>query len=830
MNKATNRRKSEGRAQGQILPSAANLARHKVWAFRLGACLAAPVIFLVLLELILRLAGFGFPTAFLLPGERDGEKVLIQNNRFGWRFFGREMSRNPNPICLPQVKPPSTVRIFVFGESAAYGDPQSQFGLSRMLEAVLSLRHPGSRFEVVNTAMTAINSHVILPIARECAEAHGDIWVIYMGNNEVVGPFGAGTVFGSQTLPMPIIHASFALKATRVGELLDALRQWLRKPPPGKNEWGGMLMFLDQQVPADDPRMEKVYHNFERNLADIIRLGQGQNVGVVVSTVAVNLRDSAPFGSFHRSGLSSADKAAWDGFFRGGMEFQAKQEYHQATESFRQASLLDDSFAELHFQQAECALGLGVRDVARREFAAARDLDTLRFRCDSRLNDLIRQSVASVGNDRVLLADTERAFDEARPDDSKGSEFFYDHVHLTFAGNFLLAQSIAAQVEKLLPRSLANDKPWPAVEDCARRLAWSDWNLESALSDMLSRLNDPPFTGQSSHQAQLRQLKAQLEKSSAGGASNSIAQALIISEQALAKAPEDPWLNTQAAQLRALSGDLPGAESLQRRATDVLPSSTENWEQLGSIFARQKKFDGAIAAFRHACELDSQDVWAMQDLAQALALKGQTTDAIREYRRMVAFKPDFGTGWLGLGMLLEKTGDRAEAERCYRQAIAHRVHRAQDLEMLARFCEQRGWLETAATNYADAAELSPGNLTLWIETGTTFSKLGQHAEAEKYFAQAVRLVPDTIQTRFLYGVELGRDGKPAEAEAQFREAVRLAPDLIEARLNLVNALTSQGKLREALAECEEGLQHRPENEMARRTAASLRAKLGSSPQ
>jgi hypothetical protein len=36
-----------------------------------------------------------------------------------------------------------------------------------MLEAMLSLRYPGVQFEVENAAMTAINSHAILPIARD---------------------------------------------------------------------------------------------------------------------------------------------------------------------------------------------------------------------------------------------------------------------------------------------------------------------------------------------------------------------------------------------------------------------------------------------------------------------------------------------------------------------------------------------------------------------------------------------------------------------------------------------------------------------------------------
>src|SRR5439155_3900184 len=118
-------------------------------------------------------------------------------------------------------KPPCIIRIFIFGESAAFGDPQPRFGLSRMLETMLELRYPAKKFEVVNAAMTGINSHVIRPLARDCVPAHADVWVIYMGNNEVVGPFGAGTVFGNQATPLPLIHALLALKSTRTGQLLD---------------------------------------------------------------------------------------------------------------------------------------------------------------------------------------------------------------------------------------------------------------------------------------------------------------------------------------------------------------------------------------------------------------------------------------------------------------------------------------------------------------------------------------------------------------------------------------------------------------------------------
>jgi hypothetical protein len=117
-----------------------------------------PLLFLLILEAGLRVAGVGHPMSFFLPMQIDGKDCLIENDRFGWRFFGPDLARTPFPFVIPGVKPANTIRIFVFGESAAYGDPQPEFGLCRLLEALLDGRYPDKHFEVVNTAMTAINS------------------------------------------------------------------------------------------------------------------------------------------------------------------------------------------------------------------------------------------------------------------------------------------------------------------------------------------------------------------------------------------------------------------------------------------------------------------------------------------------------------------------------------------------------------------------------------------------------------------------------------------------------------------------------------------------
>src|SRR5438132_1814453 len=115
-----------------------SISRKKIWCFRLIALMGIPLLFFGLIELGLRLAGFGYPSSFLLKSSNHGEKTFVQNDQFGWRFFGPRMARQPEATSIPREKPPGTIRIFVFGESAAYGDPQPHFGLPRMLDALLS--------------------------------------------------------------------------------------------------------------------------------------------------------------------------------------------------------------------------------------------------------------------------------------------------------------------------------------------------------------------------------------------------------------------------------------------------------------------------------------------------------------------------------------------------------------------------------------------------------------------------------------------------------------------------------------------------------------------
>src|ERR1700677_3281528 len=135
MKPSRSKRSSPPTPAARTAPAFTSPARR--WLFRLAAIVLGPLLFLLVLEAGLRLAGVGHPTSFFLPMRINGQGCLVENDRFGWRFFGPEMARAPFPFVIPKVKPPDTIRVFVFGESAAYGDPQPEFGLPRVLEALL---------------------------------------------------------------------------------------------------------------------------------------------------------------------------------------------------------------------------------------------------------------------------------------------------------------------------------------------------------------------------------------------------------------------------------------------------------------------------------------------------------------------------------------------------------------------------------------------------------------------------------------------------------------------------------------------------------------------
>ena len=529
-----------------------------------------PLFVLGVAELGLHLAGYGYDTRFFSRILIQGQAYYVPNDEFGYRFFPPALARTPAPQRMAVKKPPDTYRIFVFGESAAMGDPDPSYGAWRYLQVLLRERFPGTKFEVICVAMTAIDSDVILPMARECARRDGDLWIIYMGNNEMVGPFGGGTVFGSRAPGVDLIRADLAIKTTRIGQLLNSLMQLWERHSSAPKTWQGLEMFKGHQLRYDDPNRLRAYENFKINLEDILRAGRNARVPVILSTVGSNLKDCAPFASLHAADLSETQKAQWDGIYQEGIALESAGKFPEALEKYAQASAIDPQYAELHFRAGRCQLALTNDAQALREFELARDYDALAFRADTRINQIIKDAADTNAGQGVYFLDAARMLAQNSPEKIPGNELFYEHVHLNFDGNYLLARAFAEQTAKLLPKSIvAHDQGgWASEEFCERRLAVSSWDRLRVWQDILSRLSEPPYTGQLTHAASIRLCEEKISELKSTVDSESPGQTRQLYEQALALAPTDGQLYWNFAQYLAVRGDL-------AQATEELNTSAD---------------------------------------------------------------------------------------------------------------------------------------------------------------------------------------------------------------------------------------------------------------
>ncbi len=790
--------------QGAAPASAAGRSFGRRW-LRLAAVLA-PFLLLGLLEVGLRLAGWGYPTSFFLKARNNGRAVLIENSKFGWRFFPPAVARSPEPLSMAAEKPPGTLRIFLLGESAALGDPEPAYGFGRQLERLLQARHPDRKIEVANVAMTAINSHVIREIARDCAVCAGDCWIIYAGNNEVVGPFGAGTVFGRQAPPLAWVRANLAVKKTRLGQLLD----WSFRPS-GPAKWEGMELFLGQQVRRDDPRLDNVYHHFAKNLAAIIQSGKRSGATVLVSTMAVDLKDSPPFGSEHRPGLSAADQGQWDQCVARGRQAETEGRTADALEAYAQAARLDADYAELAFRRARCELAQGQATAARANAQLACDLDTLRFRADSRLNAIIRQTAAAQG---VRLIDGEQELGRRSSGGVPGEELFYDHVHLNFRGNYALAALFVPEVERALFGNHPSSFPLLAEAEVARRLGFTDFDRRRVLEEMRMRLQQPPFVSQSNFQERDGRLREALAAPAAPPAE-------LVPEYraALALAPDDSVLHAGFGRLLEAAGDGPGAAAQWKEVARLLPHEPEAWFQLGNFEHSAGRPAEAARFFQEALARKPNCTEALNGLGLVLAAQGKTAEAVRRFQTALRADPRFTAARVNLAVVLANQGDIPGAAAQYRLVLGLDTNNLSARINLAKLLAGQGKAGEAIALYTQALRLQPDNAVAHYDLANALAAQGRQGEALAHYTAAVQSRPEFAEARYNLAIELARLGKVAEALAQFAEVVRLKPDSAEARYNYGVALAKAQRYGEAIRQFRETLNRQPDNAAARSALA-----------
>ena len=707
-----------------------------------------PFLVLGVIELSLRLVGYGYNPNFFKRLKIGGEEFFVQNEDFSLSFFPKELVRNPGPLRFPVHKPPGTYRIFVFGESAAMGDPAQSFAPDRYLEMLLREKHPGMHFEVINVAFTAINSHVILPIARECAAHEGDLWLIYMGNNEMVGPFGAATVFGRRAAPLPYVRLLTSVRHLRIGQWLTALRRKFTKQETNQVAWGGMGMFLQNQIPPDSPLRETISRNFQKNLDDIVRAGLNSGAKVLLNTVAVNLRDCPPFASATSTHLAPTDRGQFEQLCTNAVQAMSRKAFAEAADLFERAAKLDAASAELQFHWGECLLAQTNPTGAGEHFQLACDCDALPFRADSRLNSAIHAERAKRSSPNLILFDAAAALGTTHGAALCGNETFFEHVHFDFAGRYRLGHAWAEQIEASLP---SNTNAWISQDICEQMLGLSPWNRAQVLHFMLERMQMPPLSNQAGNPARRDALEARMSQLRLQmNATNGIQSRNVFLQQ-LKRRPDDYFLRENFAVFLELAGFPTAATEEWQHFRELLPQDSLGYFQVGRLLVvQQQRYAEAEALLRTSLAIRPSRTEAWIELGNALALQKRYPEALDVYSTALTREPQNAQTLLRRGKVLANMNRHAEATESYRAAI----------------------------------QLNPADGLTHFELAIELLSAGQTNAAGKEFGEAARFTPDRVAARFNYGAWLMRQSNWDDALHEFEAVLRLEPGNTRAQRNL----------------------------------------------
>ena len=374
-----------------------------------------PLIFFLLLEVGLRIFGYGFNNE---QWDTATEGKLMLNQEIAKRYF-YETTRIPfsNQDVFDVEKKPNAFRVFVLGGSSAAGYPFSPLGsFSRYVRDRLKLLYPSSEIEVVNLSMTAINSYAIRDLFPGVLEQKPDLILIYAGHNEYYGALGVGSMESLGT-SREMVNLLLYLNKYKTVELLRNTIQWIMKLFSGTSEApSGTLMSRmaqDQYIAFESETFNNGILQFEGNIRDVIEMAKENNVPVIMSTLISNLKDQHPFITMNTESYPPAEKI-----------------YRQAKKELREGNI----------------------EIADSLFRFAKDLDGLRFRAPEKMN---RTIIFLSKEFKLPIVDADSVFSLLSPHKIIGNNIMTDHLHTTLEGQLILGKLFFKKMEEsdYLPKS-----------------------------------------------------------------------------------------------------------------------------------------------------------------------------------------------------------------------------------------------------------------------------------------------------------------------------------------------------------------------------------------
>lgn len=409
-----------------------------------------PVLFFALLEIGLRLGGYGRDYQLFTEVKGAPPGMIYLNPELSYKYFGNL----ENPVFSPEIgmrkeKPADGFRVFVFGGSSAQGFPYARTAsFPSHLERKLQYSYPDKTIEVVNLGTSAINSHTLRDILPQVLERSPDLILFYAGHNEYYGALGPA----SSRLGNPgFVRLLLRLKQFRFVQLIENL---LGSSNVSEDENKNLMqdMIGQSSIALNGDVFNQGVEQFDANLEAFISEVQKSDVPMIIGTLSSNLSGHEPFNSELEDDLGIT--------------------------------------AQNYFNLGQQALDAGDFTKAKEYFRSAKEADGLRFRAPQKMNEIIRKKSLDY---KIPLVDIEFIFHSASRGGITGDSLMCDHLHPSREGYFLMAKSYFKKMVETNNLPGSQQAAWPSDSLMLSLFPYS--SLDSMLDRrlLLTGLGQYPF-------------------------------------------------------------------------------------------------------------------------------------------------------------------------------------------------------------------------------------------------------------------------------------------------------------------------------------------------
>jgi len=583
-----------------------------------------PVVIIVLLEISLRVFNYGRVYDQWVP---MGEGRLTLNPDIAFRYFyNSDKVPSANYNYFDEIKKENSYRVFVLGGSSAAGFPYTPNGaFSRYIRKRLQLLYPEKNIEVVNIAMSAINSYALRDMMTGVLDEQPDLIIIYTGHNEYYGALGVGSV---ETLGDTrfIVNTVIWLNQFKTFELLrDLIKSFSGLFSEPVKQDGTLMARMSQRnlIPFNSEKYFAGLDQFEGNLRDILEMATQENIPVVLGLLVSNLKDQKPFESVSEDDQPTADEI---------------------------------------FELAKLKLNSGNIDEADSLFRLAKDLDALRWRAPEDMNKII----SNLGNEfSYPVVKLVSAFNAESISGVVGDDLITDHLHPNLRGFQIIGREIVNEGLRAgtFPQDY-NTKLSFEVQDSITLSQYEFTDLDSTIAQyqIIILKSDWPYTKEKiSDEEKLALLNMQTYSDTLAykvgkgdlsweAAHLQLARYWLLNgdiesfqkeiRAATDEYPFDPYPNEIAAQLLIDQKNFEEAYPYLLKQNE-LKSSAYSTKWLGIIELLNNKVEPAIKYLSQSISYNSSDAMVYYNLAGAYSMKKDYKTSLQMVNRCLQIEPNY---------------------------------------------------------------------------------------------------------------------------------------------------------------------------------------------